>query len=207
MARDIRTILQNGYHVTARCEGHADQRHTDEYNQGLSEKRCNSVSSFLKGIPENLGNFKGFDISSDPKGEKNATKDRRYYAKDRRVDIFIRVKFPRDLGAAQTAKRRASIFRKYSPVYNLWVQHGLDYLIDQYEVHGHSLHEETPVKIRTWDLDRALALVGKLASPADCARIKRSAIGRVKAAVITMAYIIEYRRAYAEAIKRAGNRI
>lgn len=51
--------------VTAKVEGHTDNTGTDEYNQGLSERRCQAIVNYLveKGVDASRLSYEGFGAS------------------------------------------------------------------------------------------------------------------------------------------------
>jgi len=69
-------------------EGHTDSAGTDEYNQGLSERRAYSVGDYLidQGVPASRVNAKGFG-ESQPKASNDTPEGRQL---NRRVEIHIR---------------------------------------------------------------------------------------------------------------------
>jgi outer membrane protein OmpA-like peptidoglycan-associated protein len=192
---ELGRILGGGHRVGLRCEGHTDVRAEDEHNLRLSEKRKNSVQMYLK---TSLGSLRGFSVSGKGYGEQKARPASKYWAEDRRVDVMVKVT-PSWAGPNPHGKKRAEIFRKYSPVYRLWRERGLDYLIDMYEAYD---QQSDPVTIRPQDLEKVLDLIGKLASPSDYRMIQNWAKGARRTAVITEAYGVEYRKAYQEAYRQ-----
>jgi hypothetical protein len=93
-------------------------------------------------------------------------------------------------------KARADIFRRHSPVYTFWVKYGLDYLIDQYEVHD---QESYPVKIKPSDFNSVLDVCLALARDEDVAYLAQIGTQPGSEDVISDMYCVEYRRAYNEA--------
>jgi len=79
------SVLQNNPHVGINVVGHTDSRGSDEYNQGLSERRAESVRDYLaeRGIANGRMKTSGRGESSPI--TSNETKDGR--AQNRRVDI------------------------------------------------------------------------------------------------------------------------
>lgn len=69
-------------------EGHADWTGTEQYNQGLSERRAASVQNYLvkKGIDESRITTRGFG-ETKPIAD-NKTREGR--AKNRRVEVKVR---------------------------------------------------------------------------------------------------------------------
>ena len=84
---DLVTILNKYPDTNIEIQGHTDNAGTDEYNQGLSERRAGSVSAYIrgKGITSSRISIKGFGESA-PK-YTNDTEDGR--ALNRRVDFLI----------------------------------------------------------------------------------------------------------------------
>jgi outer membrane protein OmpA-like peptidoglycan-associated protein len=84
---DLVTILNKYPDTDIEIQGHTDNAGTDEYNQGLSERRASSVSAFIrnKGISAARVSIKGFGESA-PK-YSNDTEDGK--ANNRRVDFLI----------------------------------------------------------------------------------------------------------------------
>jgi outer membrane protein OmpA-like peptidoglycan-associated protein len=84
---DLVTILNKYPDTNIEIQGHTDNAGTDDYNQGLSERRASSVSAYIRG--KGIGNarisIKGFGESA-PK-YTNDTEDGR--ALNRRVDFLI----------------------------------------------------------------------------------------------------------------------
>lgn len=78
-------LASNGYRLFV--YGHTDDVGTNEYNQGLSERRANAVADYLvrAGVPEEIIDRKGYGKSS-PR-VKGASADAR--RKNRRVEIGI----------------------------------------------------------------------------------------------------------------------
>jgi len=85
--KDLVTILNKYPDTNIEIQGHTDNAGTDEYNQGLSERRAGSVSAYIrgKGISSSRISIKGFGESA-PK-YSNDTEDGR--ALNRRVDFVI----------------------------------------------------------------------------------------------------------------------
>lgn len=84
---ELHTILQKYPDTDIEIQGHTDNTGTDEYNQGLSERRASSVASFLrgKGISSSRISIKGFGESAP--FYDNSTESGR--ANNRRVDFLI----------------------------------------------------------------------------------------------------------------------
>ena len=84
---DLVTILNKYPDTNIEIQGHTDNAGTDEYNQGLSERRAGSVSSYIKGksISSSRISIKGFGETA-PK-YSNDTEDGRTL--NRRVDFLI----------------------------------------------------------------------------------------------------------------------
>lgn len=80
-------ILQKYPDTNIEVLGHTDDKGTDEYNQTLSERRANSVSSYLrsKGISSVRVTTKGMG-ESDPKVSNDSESSR---AENRRVEFVI----------------------------------------------------------------------------------------------------------------------
>ncbi|MGE5487918.1 MAG: OmpA family protein [bacterium] len=78
-------LASNGYRLFV--YGHTDDVGTDEYNQGLSERRANAVADYLvrAGVPEEIIDRKGYGKSS-PRVKGTSAEARR---KNRRVEIGI----------------------------------------------------------------------------------------------------------------------
>jgi OOP family OmpA-OmpF porin len=80
--------LQNNPNISVEVSGHTDSTGTDEYNQGLSERRARSVVDYLvrKGIDrgrlEAVGHGESMPVAD------NATRDGR--AQNRRVELNVR---------------------------------------------------------------------------------------------------------------------
>ena len=85
--KDLVTILNKYPDTNIEIQGHTDNAGSDEYNQGLSERRAGSVSAYIrgKGISSSRISIKGFGESA-PK-YSNDTEDGR--ALNRRVDFLI----------------------------------------------------------------------------------------------------------------------
>ncbi len=78
-------LASNGYRLFV--SGYADDVGTPQYNQGLSERRAESVGSYLKaaGVPPELVEVKGFG-QANPRAQGTGTEARQ---KNRRVEIGI----------------------------------------------------------------------------------------------------------------------
>ncbi|NSL89089.1 OmpA family protein [Chitinophaga sp. Mgbs1] len=70
-----------------RVEGHTDDRGTDAYNMGLSERRTNAVVAFLKGQGVAANRIQGFWYGESQPRYTNETEEGR--AKNRRVEFSI----------------------------------------------------------------------------------------------------------------------
>ncbi|NNF08457.1 MAG: OmpA family protein [Candidatus Eisenbacteria bacterium] len=83
----VATILQQFEEMHIFIEGHTDNVGSEEYNQGLSERRAQSVLSFLaeQGVP--LDNMDWFGYGMNRPVDSNATSEGR--ANNRRVDLVI----------------------------------------------------------------------------------------------------------------------
>lgn len=146
-----------------------------------------------------LADLQDFTLSVQGLGDIYASPDSLHWSQDRRVDVFVKVTPSFAKPDSASAKRRADIFKKYSPRYSMWKERGLDYLIDQYELRD---QEAVSVQIKSSDYDKVLELVFLLASPVDSAQIKERARGIRRKEAITEAYSVEYRKAYDEAYRR-----
>lgn len=186
LADALRPILQHGHDVQLTCRGYADIRPSSPSNYQLSLFRERSVTTFLK---QCLAGFQNLSFSEEGLGDIYATSDSLRWSQDRRVDVFVKVTPSFTKGGSAWAKRRAEIFKRYYPRYHLWKERGLDYLIDQYELHE-------AVEIKPSDYDRVLDLVFLLADPGDAGKIRQAAQGARREREITEAYSVEYRRAY-----------
>ena len=84
---DLITILNKYPDTNLEIQGHTDNTGTDEYNQGLSERRANSVATYLKshGIASSRITTKG--LSKTYPKYSNETADGR--AQNRRVEFLI----------------------------------------------------------------------------------------------------------------------
>lgn len=84
---DLVTILNKYPDTNIEIQGHTDDTGTETYNQGLSERRAGTVSSYLrsKGIATSRLTTKGFGETA-PKYENNSEDGR---ANNRRVDFLI----------------------------------------------------------------------------------------------------------------------
>jgi hypothetical protein len=213
LARSLTSVLlQPGWDIYLKCEGWADPRHNQNYNLALSQKRCDNVIAFIQHELDGGARGATYSISGAGHGERGGPDPRRY-AEERCVDVFVKVTkkpvsapaapaAPRKLpGLTQWARRRANLFRKYSPSYHLWLRLGLDYLIDEYEQNEEL---DLPVHtIRPADIPKVMALIEQLASPHDVARIKEWARSGMTARVLAETYCVEYRRAYDTAYRRS----
>jgi len=85
--KDLVTILNKYPDTDIEIQGHTDDVGTDEYNQGLSERRAASVSSYIKskGISGSRIGIKGYGESA-PKYPNDSEANR---AQNRRVDFLI----------------------------------------------------------------------------------------------------------------------
>lgn len=83
----LREVLVNNPDTNINIYGHTDDKGTDEYNQSLSERRANSVKSYLmsKGIASNRMFAKG-EGESMPVASNDTDEGR---AKNRRVEFAI----------------------------------------------------------------------------------------------------------------------
>ncbi len=203
LADALRLILQRGHEVQLVCRGYADIRPSAPSNYQLSLFREQSVTVFLKQCLAGLPNvtFSGQDL-----GDTYASSDSQRWSEDRRVDVFVKVTPSFARGDPTWAKRRADIFKKYYPRYSMWKERGLEYLVDQYELHD---QEAVPVQIKPSDYDKVLELVLLLASSDDAGNIRQWAQGSRRNREIADAYCVEYRKAYDVAYQRyqaAGKR-
>lgn len=84
---DLVTILKKYPDTNIEVQGHTDDKGTDEYNQGLSEKRASSVSAYLtaNGVSSSRVTTKGFGETA-PK-YSNATEEGQ--SQNRRVEFLI----------------------------------------------------------------------------------------------------------------------
>ncbi|MCW3117580.1 MAG: glycine zipper protein [Chitinophagaceae bacterium] len=84
---DLVTILNKYPDTNIEIQGHTDNAGTDEYNQGLSERRASAVSAYIrgKGISNSRITIKGFGETA-PKYSNDAEDGR---ALNRRVDFLI----------------------------------------------------------------------------------------------------------------------
>jgi hypothetical protein len=196
LADALRLILKRGHEVQLICRGYADIRPSASSNYQLSVFREQSVTVFLK---QCLAGLQNFTFSERGLGDIYASSDSMRWSQDRRVDVFVKV-IPSFAHRDPTwAKRRADIFKKYSPRYSMWKERGLEYLVDQYELHD---QEAVSVQIKPSDYDKVLELVLLLADPDDGVKIKQWAQGPRRNKEITEAYSVEYRKAYDVAYQR-----
>ena len=84
---DLVTILNKYPDTDIEIQGHTDNVGTDDYNQGLSERRASAVSSYIrgKGITGGRISIKGYGESA-PKYSNDSEEGR---AQNRRVDFLI----------------------------------------------------------------------------------------------------------------------
>ena len=84
---DLVTILNKYPDTNIEIQGHTDNAGTDDYNQGLSERRASSVSTYIrgKGINTSRISIKGFGESA-PKYANDTEANK---ALNRRVDFLI----------------------------------------------------------------------------------------------------------------------
>ena len=85
--KDLATILQKYEDTNILIEGHTDDKGTEEYNQGLSEERAQSVSSYLTGLGVSSGRVS--DVGHGeimPVGSNDSEAGR---AANRRVEVAI----------------------------------------------------------------------------------------------------------------------
>jgi outer membrane protein OmpA-like peptidoglycan-associated protein len=80
-------VLNNYADTDIECQGHTDSKGSENYNQGLSEKRAYAVSGYLydRGIRTNRVNIKGFG-ETVPKYDNESADGR---AQNRRVEFLI----------------------------------------------------------------------------------------------------------------------
>jgi len=83
----LANVLQKYPDTNIEILGHTDDRGTDAYNQGLSERRANSAASYLrsKGVTSSRISTKGLG-ESDPKVANDTDANR---AENRRVEFVI----------------------------------------------------------------------------------------------------------------------
>lgn len=84
---DLIRILNKYPDTNLEIQGHTDNKGTDEYNQGLSERRASAVASYVKGHGISSGRVKtvGFGMNS-PKYTNDTDAGR---AQNRRVEFLI----------------------------------------------------------------------------------------------------------------------
>jgi len=85
----LRHLEGQGHVFTCRCEGHADVRAGEQYNERLADARAARVKQALdKWLPTPPSGTAWVDTKGF--GERGSRNDRRFWAEDRRVDIFVR---------------------------------------------------------------------------------------------------------------------
>lgn len=103
---DLVTILKKYPDTNIEIQGHTDNKGTEEYNQGLSERRASSVAAYLtaNAISSSRVTTKGFGESA-PK-YTNETEDGR--AQNRRVEFLITANEKMKAEAAKEAESKGN---------------------------------------------------------------------------------------------------
>jgi hypothetical protein len=194
LARELRPWLFDGGRVWIRCEGRADPRHDEGHNQRLSAQRAASVVSGLRFL---LDTHRNCSFQSCGQGETGASPLADLWAEDRRVDVFVKLKTPTQIAVEQNPYPGywANIFKNYYPRYSLWVERGLEHLVDEIE-------RDDRVTIRREEAPKVLDLLGKIASPSDYQAAVVQSEGSGGTAVVAEYYEPCYRRAWQEAFER-----
>jgi hypothetical protein len=194
LARELRPCLFDGGRVWIRCEGRADPRYDEGYNQRLSEQRAAGVLSGLRFL---LDTHPNCSFQSHGLGVTGASPLANLWAEDRRVDVFVRLKTPKQIENEQNPYPGywANIFKNYYPRYSLWVERGLEHLVDEIE-------RDDRVTIRREEAPKVLDLLGKIASPSDYQAAVVQSEGSGGTAVVAEYYEPCYRRAWQEAFER-----
>jgi outer membrane protein OmpA-like peptidoglycan-associated protein len=198
-AKTMRRLMVNGCTLELACRGHADVRADPKFNEDLSAKRVARVEAALRAL---LGHLKMWKMrKAAALGEAYARNSPALWAEDRRVDVWVRVEgeAEREARTNPWVKTRTEIFRRYSPVYHHWAKSGLDYLIEMYEQHD---QESYPVTVRPGDMEKVYNLILVAGDPSERGLLRAWAKPPNRAEVITDFYCVEYRRAYAEALRR-----
>ncbi|HEY0719759.1 MAG TPA: OmpA family protein [Gammaproteobacteria bacterium] len=83
----VAEVLQSDAKQTIRVVGHTDSAGSDDYNQGLSERRAKAVGNYLiaQGVPENQITTEGRG-ESEPRASNNTAEGR---TQNRRVEIYL----------------------------------------------------------------------------------------------------------------------
>jgi len=84
---DLITILNKYPDTNLEIQGHTDNKGTDEYNQGLSERRAGSVASYLKSHGVSAGRVRTVGFGKNSPKYSNDTESGR--AQNRRVEFLI----------------------------------------------------------------------------------------------------------------------
>ena len=198
LAELLRPWLRERGTAVVRCEGRADVRADVSHNENLSLLRARQVKKALESL---LAVHPGFTLLPEVAlGESRSSSFAPLHEEDRRVDVLVRV-VPRweiDARTNPAVRTRISIFRKFSPVYHLWKERGLEYLVEEYELHD---QESFSVRVKTADKAKVLELtqeLGKLRRDPE-----RGRLGLLKGeGEIGSAYEAEYRNAYRDAYAR-----
>jgi hypothetical protein len=198
LADQLRPWLRERGTVAVRCEGHADARADVGHNERLSRLRAEQAS---KALEELLALHPGLTMMPEVAwGESRSGAFAKIYDEDRRVDVFVRVtpRWEIDARTNPAVGTRVSIFRKFSPVYHLWKERALEYLVEEYERND---QDEVSMRVRPADrakvLDLTLALAKLRRDP------ERGRLGLLRGdSEIGSAYEVEYRNAYRDAYAR-----
>ncbi|HEY0635272.1 MAG TPA: OmpA family protein [Gammaproteobacteria bacterium] len=83
----VADVLQSDAKQTIRVVGHTDSAGSDDYNQGLSERRAKAVGNYLiaQGVPESQITTEGRG-ESEPRASNNTAEGR---TQNRRVEIYL----------------------------------------------------------------------------------------------------------------------
>lgn len=143
------------------CDGHADIRGTEKHNMKLSKERAEKVKAFLERT--DLGPCLGCTFNPvKPKGEENQPKEKHLWPEGRRVDVTVAVTPLKEIQARRgdTLVKRARIFQKFYPHYDLWKSRRLEYLVEQYEYRfSGASGAEHNVIINSLDYNKVLDLI------------------------------------------------
>jgi len=164
-------IISRKWDIKITYKGHADIRGPVDDNITLSQGRIDEVIWYFNRqlrfhrIPSDsvvryLPFVKPYEKSF---GEKFARKARKFWAQDRRVDIFVRV-FPKQLAKMyeeewECIKRDVWFFSGYCPEAKLWQKYQLEYLIARWFYVFNRIRQ---IKIKPWDLEKVKKLLKEL---------------------------------------------
>ena len=181
LIKDLFILFGLGHAIKIKLCGYADIKGRDSLNDALSFRRMESVrNQTLSAIERRkrryrhefeLGGmvYKRINSAYEAHGRKNASRNPKNWAQDRRVDIFVKIvpiNCANDLhNEKNTGAKLILRFKAFCPYYVEWVKRGLHYLIEQEEENNTTTIEM--IIIRTWDVDKVHDLLKKLMDKED----------------------------------------